>query len=139
MGGFAGGDEGGYWDVDSISSMIDKQNKASKKTTEYDELYSNISFVACKCESFTIEGYDATRLKSSGIYKAYKALNDFVGEGDSDIVDFFSQHKVVITQGISLSCEVAVFMRLVQEACNLIISTDELVDIEATILKKEAK
>ncbi|PHR53638.1 MAG: 4-(cytidine 5'-diphospho)-2-C-methyl-D-erythritol kinase [Arcobacter sp.] len=39
MGGFEGGDEGGFWDVDSISTLIDKQHanksKNTKKVKEY--------------------------------------------------------------------------------------------------------
>ena len=52
-----------------------------------EELYDTISFVPCKCETFTIEGCNDIPLESNSIYKAYQALIDFTD--DLDILDFF--------------------------------------------------
>ena len=181
MGGFEGGDEGGFWDIDAISSLIDKQNENKSKNANrekpyvetsdsgysikahakvniflkitgdkdgqytllsrvlrVEELYDTISFVVCKCESFTIEGCDNIPLESNTIYKAYQALNDFTA--DSDIEDFFCEHKVVVTKRIpsqsglgGSSSNAAAFMHLLKEVCNLILSTSELVKIGNTI------
>ena len=181
MGGFEGGDEGGFWDVDAISSLIDKQNNNKPKNPNKEkpyietndsgysikahakvniflkitghkdgyhtllsrfvrvqDLYDTISFVPCECESFTIEGCDDIPLESNTIYKAYQALNNFTT--DSDVEDFFYEHKVVVTKRIPSqaglgggSSDAAAFMRLVKEVCNLILSIDELAKIGSTI------
>ncbi|MDB2562435.1 4-(cytidine 5'-diphospho)-2-C-methyl-D-erythritol kinase [Sulfurimonas sp.] len=174
MGGFAGGDEGGYWDVDTLANSINRQNKNKSKsinkvksyiqtsdsvysieahakvniffkitgfkderftfTSRYmqiEDLYDTISFVPCKCNVFTIEGCDEVPLESNSIYKAYHMLNDYIN--DSDIVDFFCEHKVVVKKRIPYSSglggsssDAAAFLRLVKEVCNLVISTEEL-------------
>ena len=177
MGGFEGGDEGGFWDIDILPSLTHQQNankskekscietsafgysiKAHAKVTIFqkitetkdgyhaqlsrvthvEELYDTISFVPCKCDTFTIDGCDNIPLELNTIYKAYNALNDFTG--DSDILDFFSEHKVVVTKRIPLSSglggsssDAAAFIRLVKEACNLVLSTDELAKIGSSI------
>ena len=103
-----------------------------------EDLYDTIAFVPSKCESFTIEGCEGVPLKSNTIYKAYKALNEHTG--DLDILNFFYEHKVVVTKRIPSqaglgggSSDAAAFMRLVKEVCNLILSTDELAKIGSTI------
>ena len=102
------------------------------------DLYDTIEFVPCECEKFTIEGCDDIPLESNTIYKAYKALND--ATGDLDILNFFYTHKVVVTKRIPAqaglgggSSDAAAFMRLVKEACGLLISTDNLAEIGAKI------
>jgi len=158
MGGFEGGDEGGFWDVDTISALIEKQNDNKPKyrssarsdiqtsDTGYSikahskakGLYDTISFVPCNCKSFTIEGCDGILLESNTIYKAYKALIDFTD--DLDIEDFFHAYKVVVRKGIpssaglgGASSDAAAFIRLVKEACNLILSSDELAKIGSAV------
>ena len=167
MGGFEGGDEGGFWDIDILPSSMDKQNdnqsknsnrkksdikisdsvysikvyarlKSPSQWTRTEDLYDTISFVPCKCDTFTIDGCDNIPLKSNTIYKAFNALNDFTG--DSDTLDFFSEHKVVVTKRIPLSAglggsssDAAAFICLVKEVCNLVLSTDELAKIGSSI------
>ena len=176
MGGFEGGDEGGFWDDNFLASNDAKSRvkhngisyvttsdsgysiKAHAKVTVFlkitgykdkcptllsrlvrvKELYDTISFVPCKCGSFTIEGCDDIAFESNTIYKAYQALNDYTA--DSDIEEFFYEHKVVVTKRIAsrvglggASSDAAAFMLLLKEVCNLILSTDELVKIGSTI------
>ncbi len=158
MGGFEGGDEGGYWDIDIPPTSMVKQNdnisKSKNRVASYIErsdsgysikahakvkgLYDTISFVPCECETFTIEGCDAIPSESNSIYKAYKALLDFTD--DLDIVDFFTTHKVVVTKGIPLqsglggaASDAAAFILLVKDVCNLILSSDELASIGSTV------
>lgn len=167
MGGFAGGDEGGYWDIDtlpiSMNQQHDNQSKHSNRKnsdikisdsvysikayarikipshwTRVEDLYDTITLVPCECKTFTIEGCDNIPIKSNTIYQAYLALNDFTN--DSDILDYFYTHKVVVTKRIPLSAglggsssDAAAFMRLVKEVCNLILSTDELAKIGSSI------
>ena len=103
-----------------------------------EDLFDTIEFIPCACESFTIEGCEGVSLESNTIYKAYKALNDHTG--DLDILNFFYKHKVVVTKRIPSqaglgggSSDAAAFMRLVKEACNLMLSTEELATIGSTI------
>ncbi len=103
-----------------------------------EDLYDTIEFVPCECDSFTIEGCDDIPLESNTIYKAYKALNDTTG--DLDILNFFYKHKVVVTKRIPSqaglgggSSDAAAFMRLVKEACNLMISTEDLAKIGSEV------
>lgn len=181
MGGFEGGDEGGYWDIGTLPKWMkegnkDKSNNKKRgnlpierndagysikahakvniflKITGYKEgyhtllsrfmqvndLYDTITFVPCKCETFTIEGCEGVPLESNTIYKAYKALNEHTG--DLDILNFFYTHKVVVTKRIPSqaglgggSSDAAAFMLLVKEVCNLLISTEELAKLGSTI------
>lgn len=181
MGGFEGGDEGGFWDIDSIATLVDKKSDNKSKYTNrgksyietsdsgysikahakvniflkitgdkegchtflsrfmrVEELYDTISFVPCKCETFTIEGCGDIPLESNSIYKAYQALCDYTA--DSEIEEFFYEHKVVVTKCIDVnaglggaSSDAAAFMRLLKEVCNLILSSDELVKIGTAI------
>jgi len=103
-----------------------------------ENLYDTISFVPCECDTFTLEGFEDVPLESNTIYKAYKALND--ATGDLDILNFFYKHKVVVEKRIPSqaglgggSSDAAAFMRLVKEACSLMISTEELAKIGSTI------
>lgn len=102
------------------------------------DLYDTITFVPCECKTFTIEGCDGVALESNTIYKAYKALNDHTG--DLDILNFFYEHKVVVTKRIPTqaglgggSSDAAAFMRLTKEVCNLMISTKELAKVGSTV------
>ncbi|HSR74835.1 MAG TPA: 4-(cytidine 5'-diphospho)-2-C-methyl-D-erythritol kinase [Sulfurovum sp.] len=181
MGGFEGGDEGGYWDIGTLPKWMDQgdENNSNSKNREkpiieksdaeysikahakvniflkitghkegyhtllsrfmrVEELYDTITFVPCECETFTIEGCEDVPLESNTIYKAYKALNDYTG--DLDILNFFYQHKVVVTKRIPSqaglgggSSDAAAFMLLVKEVCNLLISTKELAKLGSTI------
>jgi len=181
MGGFEGGDEGGYWDIGTLPKWMDQgdggnPNSANKgkssieisdsgytikahakvniflKITGHKEgyhtllsrfmrvedLYDTIAFVPCECETFTIEGCEDIPLESNTIYKAYKALNDHTG--DLDILNFFYNHKVVVTKRIPSqaglgggSSDAAAFMLLVKEVCNLLISTKDLAKLGSTI------
>jgi len=150
MGGFEGGDEAGFWEVDDASVPVSKQNNDSSTAQKalidrsaagysiktYDQ--STIRFVPCQTDAFRIEGYDEVAVESHGIYKAYIALLDFTD--DTDIVEFFCEHKVLLSEELSLeespeeaSCEKAAFILLVKEACNLVLTRDELIEIGRSI------
>lgn len=162
MGGFAGGDEGGYWDIDTLPISMDQPKNFTQKRSDIEisdsiysikaharvkspsswiraeELYDTISFVSSQCKTFTIEGCEGIALESNTIYKAFLALNNFTN--DSDIIDFFYTHKVIVIKRIPPSADLggsasdaAAFLRLAKEACNLILSTDELVKIGSSI------
>ena len=101
-------------------------------------LYDTIEFIPEKCDKFTIEGCNDIDLETNTIYKAYKALNDETG--DLDILNFFYNHKVVVSKKIPSgaglgggSSDAAAFMRLVKEVCKLLISTKDLAKLGSTI------
>ncbi len=176
MGGFAGGDEAGFWDDDTLFKVTDRDKERSsskiqssitfkdsvhslnahaaitpfiKFTGEKDgnltliarimyvgELYDTISFVPCACDRFTIEGCDEIGYEKNSIYKAYQALLAYTN--DSDIEEFFSEHKVHVKKRIPSSAglcaaasDAAAFIRLAKEACSLVLSFDELISIGA--------
>lgn len=169
MGGFAGGDEAGYWDVDTFQGSLKSQTPNSsgepilieRHGTSYcikafakdlitshhpvyerwirsDELYDTICFVPSSYGTFTIEGDDDTSVNSHPIYQAYRALCH--ATNDPDIEDFFSTHKVVMMKRIPdeegfgrSASNVAAYLRLTKEVCNLILSTAELAKIARTV------
>ena len=121
-----------------ITGYKDGYHTLLSRFMRVEDLYDTIEFIPCKCESFTIEGCGNIALKDNTIYKAYKALNEHTG--DIDILEFFYNHKVVVTKSIPSqaglgggSSDGASFMRLVKEVCNLMISTQELAKIGSTI------
>jgi len=172
MGGFEGGDEGGFWDIDAISTLIKNQDTSRNKdkekpyiqthdssysikahakiniffkVTQYqnqsysylsrvvriNEIYDTISFVPCQCDTFTLEGCNHIPLVSNTIYKAYQSLLEYTA--DSDIADFFQEHKVLVKKTIpsgsglgASASHAAAFLRLTKEVCNLVISTTDL-------------
>ena len=121
-----------------ITGYQEEYHTLNSRFIKVEDLYDTIEFIPYECDSFTIEGCDDIPLESNTIYKVYKALNDFTG--DLDILNFFYKHKVVVTKRIPTqaglgggSSDAAAFMRLVKEACKLLVSTDELVEIGSKI------
>jgi len=121
-----------------ITGHKDGYHTLLSRFVRVEDLYDTIAFVPSKCDTFTIEGCDDIPLESNTIYKAYKALNDHTG--DLDILNFFYEHKVVVTKRIPSqaglgggSSDAAAFMLLVKEVCNLMISTKDLANVGSTI------
>ncbi len=103
-----------------------------------ENLYDTIEFKPKNCDSFTIEGVKGVDLKDNIIFKAYKVLNEYVG--DLDILNFFYNHKVVVKKNIPFgaglgggSSNAATFMKMVHKVCNLKISIDELANLGAKV------
>lgn len=144
MGGFEGGDEGGFWDEDAIDVLIAKQNSPKPESKKQKKIIietknsayflqddSTISIIPHSCTTFTIEGCDDIPFESNTIYKTYKALIELTC--DSDIVDFFDEHKVVVTEYSPHSSSLS-FLLLVKELCSLVLSDAELEKINAEVL-----
>jgi 4-diphosphocytidyl-2-C-methyl-D-erythritol kinase len=125
MGGFAGGDEAGFWDEDKMAALVQKQQERKSKNSPLYVSNENLYFAPCKCKSFTVEG----SLNSDIIVKAYELLCSFTN--DSDIEDFFKEHKVVVKSEDSSSLQS--FLHLVREECNLLLSNSDLEEIERMV------
>jgi len=121
-----------------ITGHKDGYHTLLSRFMKVEDLCDTISFIPCKCDSFTIEGCDGIPLKSNTIYKAYKALMHYTQ--DQDIQNFFCTHKIIVTKRIPSqaglgggSSDAAAFILLTKEICNLILSTKELVAIGSSI------
>lgn len=103
-------------------------------------LYDLVSFEKKECVKFTLIGDFGCETKSNTIYKAYKILE----ENFPKVKEFFKNHYVKVEKNIpefaglgggSSNC--ATFMIMVNEACDLNLSKDELssmaVDIGADV------
>jgi len=142
MGGFAGGDEAGFWDDDIIEFSLNKHNKPKHETLKPQIIINNtlykISFIPAKCSALTIECSKEVSLESKHLQKVYKALLEFTN--DSDITEFFENHKILLTTLESTSTEsdvtlsnALVFLHFTKDACNLVLTSDELEEIEKSI------
>jgi len=99
-------------------------------------LYDVVSFVEGNFEEFTLEGDFGCETKHNTIYKAYTKLCGY----SSKVEQFFKNHKVVVEKNIpefaglgggSSNC--ATFILMVNIACDLGLSKDEMGILGATI------
>lgn len=98
-------------------------------------LFDKISFIKKNVKTFTLEGNFSCPLEKNTVYKAYKELKNYDG-----VEDFFENNIVRINKRIpefaglgggSSNC--ACFLNMVNEACNLMLSKEELAKIGAKI------
>ena len=114
-----------------------KYHTLNSRFVKVKNLYDEIEFVPCKCDTFTIEGVNIDR-EQNIIYKAYRTLNEVTG--DLDIIEFFYNHKVVVKKNIPFgaglgggSSNAATFINMVNRACNLKRDKEQLAKIGAKI------
>ncbi len=98
-------------------------------------LFDEISFIKKDVESFTLEGDFSCLLEKNTVYKAYKELEKY-----SEVKNFFQKNIVIIDKKIpefaglgggSSNC--ATFLNMVNQACNLNLSKEELAKIGSNI------
>ena len=101
-------------------------------------LYDTLTFVPQLSPTFTLEGCEGVPLQSNTIYKAYHALLTYTHS--PKLKAFFHAHKVVVTKRIPSqaglgggSSDAAAFMRLVNQVCQLTLSTERLAEIGSSI------
>ena len=135
MGGFEGGDEGGFWDEEAIFNPITQQKVAKKDKNETyvaikENLYA-LRFVPSVCAQLVVEPY--TELQSV-LDKAYGALLSYTQDGD--IEEFFCNHKVVFEpcdssslQERSVMTPTEAFLFQTRDACSLCLTPQELEEI----------
>ena len=99
-------------------------------------LFDIIEFVKEDCSGFTLEGDFGCETKSNTIYKAYLALCEI----SPSVEEYFKNHKVIAQKHIPEfaglgggSSNAAVFMLMVNEVCELGLSTEKLAKIGAKI------
>lgn len=99
-------------------------------------LYDEVEFIQKKVKTFTLEGEFGCPLEKNTIYKAYMILKDYA----LSVEEFFLNHKVRVKKDIpefaglgggSSNC--ATFMLMVNEACSLGLTKDELAKIGTKI------
>ncbi len=99
-------------------------------------LHDTVSFEKKRCEEFTLIGNFGCKTKSNTVYKAYELLKNV----SSCVEEYFKNHCVVIDKKIPEfaglgggSSNAATFMLMVNEACNLKLSKDELCNLALKI------
>jgi len=121
-----------------ITGHRDGYHTLQSRFMRVENLYDTIEFVPCECNNFSIDGCEDIELESNTIFKAYEALNSYID--NTKVIDFFKNHKVVVDKQIPQqaglgggSSDGAAFMRLVNEVCELNISTDDLATLSSKI------
>ena len=98
-------------------------------------LFDTISFIKKDVDNFSIEGNFSCILEKNTVYKAYKELEKF-----DEVKEFFKKNIVKIDKNIpefaglgggSSNC--ATFLNMVNQACNLNLSKEELSKIGSNI------
>lgn len=141
MGGFEGGDEGGFWDEESLFNPINaktdtKTNQLHKYTTfkESNAIFE-LSFVPCAAQALTLECETESVYDFGDIYGIYTRVLEYTN--DSDIEEFFNTHKVLFSkvenpkephENLTPS---ELFLEKTKDACSLVLTQDELKDLNA--------
>ncbi len=125
-----------------ITGFKNGYHTLESRFVKLERLYDTITFEPCECDTFTVEirGKNTPDIprESNTLFKAYKLLNEETG--NLDILEFFYKHKVVlqkrIPSGAGLgggSSNAAIFLKMVNEQCNLKLSTRYLSELGSRI------
>jgi hypothetical protein len=125
MGGFAGGDEAGYWEEDQLFSQKKRVVQTSSHHFQQMLEQSNLTLVPSKSSSFTIDGIESSEVQSHKLYKAYKALCSYTGS--LELEEFVREYKISILS--ESEADVAVFLHLLREEYTLLVSNEELEEL----------
>jgi len=141
MGGFEGGDEGGFWDEESLFNPTNaktntKTNQLHKYTTfkESNAIFA-LSFVSCVAKALTIECDTESVCDFGDIYGVYTRVLEYTN--DSDIEEFFSTHKVLFSkienakEPYEILTPSEIFLEKTKDACSLVLTQDELKNLNA--------
>ncbi len=119
-----------------ITGIVNDNCTLLSRVMRINNLYDTLHFVPQNGSGFCIEGCEDIPLEDNSIFKVYKALLN--ATQDSDIEEFFQAHAVRIDKRIPISSgfdaaasNAASFLMLAKEACSLVLSTQELIDISA--------
>jgi len=119
-----------------IAGKRDSYHELASRFVRVLNLYDTITFEPYTSDEFILEGNFGCDTKKNTIYKAYEILK----QNYPCVEDYFKNHKVLVEKTIpefaglgggSSNC--ATFMIMINQACNLKLSKDQLSQIGATI------
>ena len=118
-----------------IVGLRDNYHLIASRFVRVKNLFDTISFIKKDVDNFSIEGNFSCILEKNTVYKAYKELEKF-----DEVKEFFKKNIVKIDKNIpefaglgggSSNC--ATFLNMVNQACNLNLSKEELSKIGSNI------
>ena len=118
-----------------IVGLRDNYHLIASRFVRVKNLFDTISFIKKDVDNFSIEGNFSCILEKNTVYKAYKELEKF-----DEVKEFFKKNIVKIDKNIpefaglgggSSNC--ATFLNMVNIACNLNLSKEELAKIGSNI------
>ena len=118
-----------------IVGLRDNYHLIASRFVRVKNLFDTISFIKKDIDNFSIEGNFSCILEKNTVYKAYKELEKF-----DEVKEFFKKNIVKIDKNIpefaglgggSSNC--ATFLNMVNQACNLNLSKEELSKIGSNI------
>ena len=118
-----------------IVGLRDNYHLIASRFVRVKNLFDTISFIKKDVDNFSIEGNFSCILEKNTVYKAYKELEKF-----DEVKEFFKRNIVKIDKNIpefaglgggSSNC--ATFLNMVNQACNLNLSKEELAKIGSNI------
>ena len=118
-----------------IVGLRDNYHLIASRFVRVKNLFDTISFIKKDVDNFSIEGNFSCVLEKNTVYKAYKELEKF-----DEVKEFFKKNIVKIDKNIpefaglgggSSNC--ATFLNMVNQACNLNLSKEELSKIGSNI------
>ena len=118
-----------------IVGLRDNYHLIASRFVRVKNLFDTISFIKKDVDNFSIEGNFSCILEKNTVYKAYKELEKF-----DCVKEFFKKNIVKIDKNIpefaglgggSSNC--ATFLNMVNQACNLNLSKEELAKIGSNI------
>ena len=118
-----------------IVGLRDNYHLIASRFVRVKNLFDTISFIKKDVDNFSIEGNFSCILEKNTVYKAYKELEKF-----DEVKEFFKKNIIKIDKNIpefaglgggSSNC--ATFLNMVNQACNLNLSKEELAKIGSNI------
>ncbi|XOB62637.1 4-(cytidine 5'-diphospho)-2-C-methyl-D-erythritol kinase [Campylobacterota bacterium DY0563] len=119
-----------------ISGKRDNYHEIVSRFVRVPSLYDVISFDEGRFEDFTLVGNFGCETKKNTIYKAYEKLKEI----SPKVEEYFKKYCVIVNKSIPEfaglgggSSNAATFMLMINEACSLNLSKDELATIGVQI------
>jgi len=138
MGGFEGGDEGGFWDEEALFNPLSAKKSPKRENNELcikiEKKRYRLAFLPSNGDSFTVEPNSLPLKLKEDIAKAYEALLSFTD--DAEVEEFFFSHKVLFSESSSSLSKtqeclspIEAFLLQTKDACSLCLTPQELDEI----------